>query len=72
MFTKREIEVIYLIARGVKSQTVADRLFVSIETIKTHRKNILRKIREVNKEISLLEFCIQYTETHKNPPAVGM
>ncbi|WAC14291.1 LuxR C-terminal-related transcriptional regulator [Dyadobacter pollutisoli] len=58
MFTKREIEIICLIARGMRSQIVRERLYVSHEIIKTHPKNILRKIRETEKEISLPEFVI--------------
>ncbi|WP_114751359.1 LuxR C-terminal-related transcriptional regulator [Pleomorphovibrio marinus] len=42
-FSKREIEIIKMIANGVSSRGIADRLFVSLETIKSHRKNIFRK-----------------------------
>ncbi|MEO6622413.1 MAG: helix-turn-helix transcriptional regulator [Dyadobacter sp.] len=71
MFTKREIEIIWLIARGLKSKAVAEVLCVSTETIKSHRKNILEKVREDDKEISLLEFCIQYPNEHKKSPLKG-
>jgi DNA-binding CsgD family transcriptional regulator len=72
MFSRREKEIIYLIAKGLSSKAVANRLFVSHETIKTHRKNMLRKIREANKTESLLEFCIEYVDRRRNPPEMGM
>lgn len=42
-FSKREIEIIKMIANGESTKNIADKLFVSPETIKSHRKNIFRK-----------------------------
>jgi DNA-binding CsgD family transcriptional regulator len=72
MFTKREIEIICLIARGLKSQVLADKLFVSSETVKSHRKNIRRKVYEINKDVSLREFCIQYAAHHEDSPPMAI
>jgi len=41
--TTREIEVIRLLALGKNSSEIADRLFISENTVETHRRNILRK-----------------------------
>ena len=41
--TKREIEVLRLVAKGLANKEIADRLFVSIHTVITHRKNISEK-----------------------------
>ena len=41
--TKRELEVLKLIATGNKTNQIAELLFLSIHTINTHRKNILKK-----------------------------
>lgn len=43
IFTRREMEVLKLITEGLTSEGIADRLFISHETVKTHRKNILEK-----------------------------
>lgn len=43
VFTKREIEVIKLLAEGYNTKTIAEKLFISRTTAETHRKNILRK-----------------------------
>lgn len=42
--SRREYQVLQLIADGLDNQTIASTLFVSIETIRTHVKGILRKL----------------------------
>lgn len=42
--TKKEIEIIRLIAAGNKTKNVAEMLFVSPITIMTHKRNIMRKL----------------------------
>ncbi len=40
----REYEVLQLITQGMKTVEIADKLHVSIHTINSHRKNILKKL----------------------------
>jgi LuxR family maltose regulon positive regulatory protein len=40
----RELEALKLIAEGLSNQEIADRLFISLNTVKTHVKNILLKL----------------------------
>ncbi|MVM31254.1 response regulator [Spirosoma sp. HMF4905] len=40
----RETEIVNLIAEGKTNKEIAERLFLSIHTIKTHRKNIIKKM----------------------------
>jgi DNA-binding NarL/FixJ family response regulator len=42
--TRREIEVLGLMAEGMTNQEIADRLIVSPTTVKTHVQNILQKL----------------------------
>jgi DNA-binding NarL/FixJ family response regulator len=42
--TKREIEIIKLIAEGLTSQEMADKLFISPRTVETHRANLMKKV----------------------------
>ncbi len=42
--TKREFEVLELIARGKSTAQIADTLCLSVHTINSHRKNILKKM----------------------------
>lgn len=43
--TAREIEIINLIAQGNTNNQIAQKLFISLNTVQTHRKNILRKTK---------------------------
>lgn len=43
LFTKREKEILKHIAVGDCSKTIADKLYISLHTVNTHRKNILHK-----------------------------
>lgn len=42
--SQREYEVLRLIADGLENQAIANVLFVSVETVRTHVKSILRKL----------------------------
>lgn len=42
--SKREHEVLELIAQGLSNQEIADKLFVSLNTIKTHASNLFLKL----------------------------
>lgn len=42
--TPREREVALLVARGLTSRQVAQRLFLSVRTVETHRARIMRKL----------------------------
>lgn len=42
--SKREYEVLDLIAQGLSNQEIADKLFVSVSTVKTHTANIFAKL----------------------------
>jgi DNA-binding NarL/FixJ family response regulator len=42
--TKREIEVLRLVAEGLNNQTIAERLFLSDHTVHRHLANILNKL----------------------------
>ncbi|WP_203364528.1 response regulator transcription factor [Bacillus sp. REN10] len=42
--TEREREVLLLVAQGKANQDIADELFISLKTVKTHVSNILSKL----------------------------
>ncbi len=46
--TRREKEVLELIADGLNSQEIAEKLFIGVSTIDTHRKNLLAKFNVKN------------------------
>jgi DNA-binding NarL/FixJ family response regulator len=45
LLTEREREILQLIAEGNSNKEVAARLFLSVYTVETHRKNILEKLQ---------------------------
>ena len=42
--SKREYEVLELIAQGLSNQEIAEKLFVSLNTVKTHSSNLFMKL----------------------------
>ena len=42
--SERELEVLYLIAAGLSNREIAEKLFISLNTVKTHTKNINSKL----------------------------
>jgi two-component system response regulator NreC len=43
-FTSRELEIIDLCAKGLRSKEIADRLFISPRTVHTHKDHIFQKL----------------------------
>ena len=41
LFSRREKEVVQLLINGLNSRQIGEHLFISMETVRTHRKNIL-------------------------------
>ncbi|PJJ83321.1 response regulator transcription factor [Mucilaginibacter auburnensis] len=57
--TKREMELLQLIKENYTNQQMADKLFLSIYTVETHRKNIMQKLHLKN-PVELTKFILQY------------
>lgn len=54
--TSRELEILQLIALGLTSQDISKKLYISKNTVETHRKNLLAKLN-VKNTASLLKFA---------------
>jgi DNA-binding CsgD family transcriptional regulator len=48
ILSTREVEVLGLVSKGFASKEIADKLFLSINTVNNHRQNILEKVGAVN------------------------
>lgn len=57
--SEREIEVLKLIAQELNTNQIAERLFVSVNTVETHRKNLFRKLG-VKNALGLIKFAIRH------------
>ena len=47
-FSDRELEILRLLAKGKNSFEIAEQLFITLNTVKTHRRNMLRKLKASN------------------------
>lgn len=56
--TGREKEVLKLIADGATSREMAAKLFISVSTVKSHRNNLMKKLR-CNDMASLIKLAIR-------------
>lgn len=52
--TKRELEILNLIGEGYSTKEIAGRLFISINTVETHRRHLLEKM-EVKNSMELVK-----------------
>jgi DNA-binding NarL/FixJ family response regulator len=57
--TAREIEVLKLIADECSNPEIAKKLFISVRTVDTHRRNLLDKLR-VKNTAGLVRYAIQH------------
>lgn len=46
--SKREVEIIKELAKGLTTKIIAEKLFISFYTVETHRKNMLAKLQLTN------------------------
>lgn len=59
VLTRREKEILLLIAEGMTNHEIADKLFISTTTVDTHRKNLLAKFDAKN-TATLIRLAAQY------------
>jgi DNA-binding NarL/FixJ family response regulator len=59
MVTRREKEVLELISEGLTNGEIAEKLFVSVTTVDSHRKNLLTKF-QVKNTAALVRFALEY------------
>lgn len=58
ILTDRELEILRLIAKGNTTQQIAEKLHISVHTVNSHRKNILKKLN-LNSPIQLVAYAME-------------
>jgi len=58
ILTKREKEIVKMVAEGMSSKKISEELGLSFYTVETHRKNILNKI-DINNTAELIRFATE-------------
>lgn len=56
--TKREVEILKYIAEGNSNQEIANKLYISYNTVDTHRKNIMHKL-SIKNTAGLVRYAIE-------------
>ncbi len=56
--TKREMEILRLVAQGCSSREIAEKLYLSASTINTHRANLMQKLN-IHDTAGLVRFALQ-------------
>lgn len=59
VLTERETEVLKLIAQEYSSPDIAEKLFISLNTVEAHRKNLFKKLN-VKNSIGLIKFALRF------------
>jgi len=58
ILSRRELEVLKLICREFSNAEIAEKLFLSVSTVETHRKNLIAKLG-VNNTVGLVKFALR-------------
>lgn len=58
ILTRRELDIIILISLEYSGKEISEELFISTNTVETHRKNIMRKLN-VKNSIGLVKYAIK-------------
>lgn len=58
ILTGRELEIITLISLEYSGKEISEQLFISVNTVETHRKNIMKKLDAKN-TISLVKYALK-------------
>ncbi len=56
--TNREMEVLKHFAEGMSNRKIADKLFISVRTVESHKTNIMKKIN-IKTTVDLVKFAIK-------------
>ncbi len=56
--TRREMEILKLICDGYSSKDIGEKLFISINTVETHRKRILMKLN-VKNSVGVVKYAME-------------
>jgi DNA-binding NarL/FixJ family response regulator len=64
VLTRREVEVLALLADGLSNRQIADRLVISEGTVKFHVNSILRKLRVANRAEAVSRYLLRTLQRH--------
>jgi len=62
--TDREIEILKLISMEYSGKEISEALFISVNTVETHRKNLLKKLN-IKSTVGLVKFALKHNLIHQ-------
>lgn len=60
LLSKREIEILKMFAEGFINKEIADRLFISIRTVESHKNHIMQKLN-LKTQVELVKYAIRHS-----------
>jgi DNA-binding CsgD family transcriptional regulator len=60
-FTPQELKIANLIKDGGQDKDISEILNISLETVKTHRQNIRKKLKIRGKKTNLMTYLLSFT-----------
>lgn len=59
LLSKREIEILKMFAEGFINKEIADKLFISIRTVESHKNHIMQKLN-LKTQVELVKYAIKH------------
>ncbi len=59
LLSKREIEILKMFAEGFINKEIADKLFISVRTVESHKNHIMQKLN-LKTQVELVKFAIKH------------
>jgi len=59
--TDRELEILHLIGKGLRTREIANEITLSVKTVETHRSKLKEKL-QLNSSVDLVRFAIAWVE----------
>ncbi|HAL63975.1 MAG: Two component transcriptional regulator, LuxR family [Bacteroidetes bacterium 38_7] len=66
ILSKREIQILTLLAQGLSNPEISEKLFISIRTVESHKTHILQKLKLRN-NVDLVKYAIKHHLIEINP-----
>lgn len=60
VLSKREIEILTMFAEGFINKEIADKLFISIRTVESHKNHIMQKLN-LKTQVELVKYAIRHS-----------
>ncbi len=59
ILSKSEIEILTMFAEGFINKEIADRLFISVRTVESHKNHIMQKLN-LKTQVELVKYAIRH------------